>query len=186
MQSHIPPQGCHRLISGVSARNVSKLKKKEVVVGVCYELTDIIPPPPPPPPLHTPSSTHPIMVMKHWSVFKKSKDARLGSRMGNLVVNATKPKFRKTAKLVYFLSEIGCKYADLWLGSFQFSRDSGTKSTSLWPSDVIWCRPNWAEVMDCCLTPPSHYLTQCWLTIKEVSWHWPKTNFTGSAQENIS
>ena len=28
-----------------------------------------------------------------------------------------------------------------------------------------------AQVMACCLTAPSHYLSQCWLIICEVQWH---------------
>ena len=42
---------------------------------------------------------------------------------------------------------------------------------SLKPSDAIW-RPRsgstLAQVMACCLTTPSHYLNQCWLTIRKV------------------
>ena len=38
---------------------------------------------------------------------------------------------------------------------------------SLWPGDVIWWHRSGsilAQVMTCCLTVPSHYLNQCWLT----------------------
>ena len=45
---------------------------------------------------------------------------------------------------------------------------------SLWPSDAIWwCRTGspLAHVMACCLTAPSHYMSQCWLIISEVQWH---------------
>ena len=38
---------------------------------------------------------------------------------------------------------------------------------SLWPSDTIWrhkTRSTLAQVMACCLTAPSHYLNQCWLS----------------------
>ena len=45
---------------------------------------------------------------------------------------------------------------------------------SLWPSDVIWRLRSGsilAQVMACCLTPPSHYLNQCWRTINMVHWH---------------
>ena len=45
---------------------------------------------------------------------------------------------------------------------------------SLWPSDTIWRQRSGstlAQVMDCCLTAPSHYLNQCWLIISEVQRH---------------
>ena len=41
---------------------------------------------------------------------------------------------------------------------------------SLRPSDAIWRHRSGstlAQVMACCLTAPSHYLNQCWLTISE-------------------
>ena len=41
----------------------------------------------------------------------------------------------------------------------------------LWPSDTIWrliSGSTLAQVRDCCLTTPSHYLNQCWLIISEV------------------
>ena len=37
----------------------------------------------------------------------------------------------------------------------------------LWPCDAIWCHRSGstlAQVMTCCLTAPSHYLNQCWLS----------------------
>ena len=42
---------------------------------------------------------------------------------------------------------------------------------SLWPSDAIWehrTRSTLAQVMACCLTAPSHYLSQCWFTMNET------------------
>ena len=45
---------------------------------------------------------------------------------------------------------------------------------SLWPIDVVWwqgSRSTLAQVMDCCLTAPSHYLNQFWLIISKVWWH---------------
>ena len=45
---------------------------------------------------------------------------------------------------------------------------------SLWPSDAIWRHRSGStlgQVMACCLTAPSHYLTQCWLIISESSDH---------------
>ena len=44
----------------------------------------------------------------------------------------------------------------------------------LMPSDAIWRWRSWStlvQVMACCLTVPSHYLNQCWLTISKVLWH---------------
>ena len=46
--------------------------------------------------------------------------------------------------------------------------------SSFWPSYAIWRQRCWstlAQVMACCLTAPSHYLNQCWLTISKVLWH---------------
>ena len=45
---------------------------------------------------------------------------------------------------------------------------------SLKPSDKIWrhrCGSTLAPVMACCLTAPSHYLSQCWLIISKVHCH---------------
>ena len=54
----------------------------------------------------------------------------------------------------------------------------GGVSNSLWPSDAIWGHTTrhrsgstLAQVMACCLAAPSHYLTQCWLIIRESSDH---------------
>ena len=44
---------------------------------------------------------------------------------------------------------------------------------SLWPSDAIWrqgSRSTLVQVMACCLTAPSHYLNQCWLSTTKVQW----------------
>ena len=41
-------------------------------------------------------------------------------------------------------------------------------TNSLWPGDAIWrhgTRSTLAQVMVCCLTAPSHYLNQCWLSL---------------------
>ena len=56
---------------------------------------------------------------------------------------------------------------------------------SLRPSDAIWRQWSWttlAQVMACCLTAPSHYLNQCWLTIRGVLWHTSESSFAGIAQ----
>ena len=45
---------------------------------------------------------------------------------------------------------------------------------SLWPSEAIQQQrsgPTLVQVMACYLTPPSHYLNQCWLIISEIQWH---------------
>ena len=38
------------------------------------------------------------------------------------------------------------------------------------------------QVMACCLLAPSHYLSQCWLYLRNVLWDSPDSNFTVSAQ----
>ena len=56
------------------------------------------------------------------------------------------------------------------------------------PSDTLWWNitgSTLAQVMDCCLTAPSHYLNQCWLLIGEILWHSPQSNFTANAQATI-
>ena len=45
---------------------------------------------------------------------------------------------------------------------------------SLLPSEAKWFNryeSSMAQVMVCCLTAPSHYLSQCWFIIDEVVWH---------------
>ena len=45
---------------------------------------------------------------------------------------------------------------------------------SLWTNDDIWRQRSGstlAQVLACCLTAPSHYLNQFWLTISKVHWH---------------
>ena len=37
--------------------------------------------------------------------------------------------------------------------------------------------------MACSLIAPSHYLNQCWLSIRGVLWHSPESSFTRSAHE---
>ena len=52
---------------------------------------------------------------------------------------------------------------------------------SLGPSDAKWRQisgSTLARVMACCLTAPSHYLSQCWLIISKVQWHSSKGKFT--------
>ena len=53
------------------------------------------------------------------------------------------------------------------------------------PGDDIWghrSRSTLTQVMACCLTAPSHYLSQCLPFINKVLWHSPKTNFIGTAK----
>ena len=45
---------------------------------------------------------------------------------------------------------------------------------SLGPSDTRWrqrTESTLAQVMACCLTAPSHYLSQCWLVVSKFLWH---------------
>ena len=48
---------------------------------------------------------------------------------------------------------------------------------SLWPCDAIWQHrygSTLAQVKTCCLTPPSHYLNQCWHIFSKVQWNAPE------------
>ena len=57
---------------------------------------------------------------------------------------------------------------------------------SLWPSDAIQWHRLWstlAKVKAWCPMRQSHYLNQCWLTLKGVLWHSSESNFTRSAHE---
>ena len=59
---------------------------------------------------------------------------------------------------------------------------------SLGPSDAIWRHRSGstlAQVMACCLTAPSHYLTQCWLIISKAQWHSSEGNFIRDASATI-
>ena len=59
---------------------------------------------------------------------------------------------------------------------------------SLRPRDAIWRHKSGstlARVMACCLTAPSHYLNQCWLTISEVWWHSSEGNFIRDTSATI-
>ena len=52
---------------------------------------------------------------------------------------------------------------------------------SLWPGDAIWwylSGSTLAQVMACCLTAPSHYPNQYWLTIGETQWQSSEGNLT--------
>ena len=53
------------------------------------------------------------------------------------------------------------------------------------PYAIWWHRswPSWAQVLACCLMVPSHYLNQCWCTIKGGLWFLPASNYTRSAHE---
>ena len=51
---------------------------------------------------------------------------------------------------------------------------TSTAFNLLWPSDAIWWNRTGStlvQVMACCLTAPSHYLSQCWFIISKVPWH---------------
>ena len=52
---------------------------------------------------------------------------------------------------------------------------------TLWHSDAIWLHrieSTLPQVLACCLTPPSHYLNQCWVVITEALWHSLGKKFT--------
>ena len=60
------------------------------------------------------------------------------------------------------------------------------KSQSL-PGNSIWRHTSGstlAQVMACCLTAPSHYLNQCWLIVKGILWHSPKSYLTSAHELN--
>ena len=73
-----------------------------------------------------------------------------------------------------------------WFWIIQCGRLHAILNT-LWPGDAIWqyrAQSTLAQVMDCCLTAPSHYLKPCWLIISEVSWYsYSPDSFTGNAQD---
>ena len=59
---------------------------------------------------------------------------------------------------------------------------------SVWPSHTIWRLRSWstlAQVMVCCLTAPSHYLSQCWLLHSEVLCYSPVSNLAMNAQATV-
>ena len=55
-----------------------------------------------------------------------------------------------------------------------------------WDTDVWWHRSEstLAQVMACCLTVPSHYLSHCWLIICEIWLHSSERNFTRNVQDD--
>ena len=58
---------------------------------------------------------------------------------------------------------------------------------SLWPSDAIWRRGPWSSlshVMACCLTAPSHYLSQLWQLNSSVIRHSPNDKSIGNTDES--
>ena len=64
------------------------------------------------------------------------------------------------------------------LNVYTFKKLHSTNAVhSMWPSDAIWQHKSWSTW---CRQAASHYLSQC---ISEVRWHFPETNFTGSAQD---
>ena len=55
------------------------------------------------------------------------------------------------------------------------------RSSKTGPSDPIWWYRSGStlvQVMPCCLTAPSLYLNQCWLTMSEAHWQSLMVNFT--------
>ena len=83
----------------------------------------------------------------------------------------------------YFIMDVITNPCWGWSVSMLIKGDTGRsiQINPLWPSDVIWrqgYRSTLAQVMACCLTATSHYLSQCWLMISEVLWHSPDSNST--------
>ena len=71
-----------------------------------------------------------------------------------------------------------CLWQPLWLA---WHMRQETIINSLWRSDAVWRQRSGstlAQVMACCLTSPSHYLNQCWLTASTDQWRLSKGNFT--------
>ena len=94
---------------------------------------------------------------------------------------------QKFELLKVILSLLGELWYILWLSGrilslqLQMRLDPSMLVNSLWPSDAIWRHgfgSTLAQVMACCLTAPSHYLSQWWLIINKVHWHSHKGNFT--------
>ena len=59
----------------------------------------------------------------------------------------------------------------------------------LWLGDATWCWRLWTslvQIMDCCLTAPSHYLNQRWLIINGASWHSPDNNLQEALVTSIN
>ena len=57
-----------------------------------------------------------------------------------------------------------------------------------WPIDIIWWHRSGrtlAQVVDWCLTAPSHYLHQCWLPISQVLQHSPVSDYRVNAHPSI-
>ena len=55
----------------------------------------------------------------------------------------------------------------------------------MWPGDNIWRQRSCLTLVQeiaCCLTAPSHYLNQNWLTLSEVLWHFSEGHFIGNTQ----
>ena len=85
-------------------------------------------------------------------------------------VIATKQYHMKVMYFQHYLLVWSSKDMAMWQG-VNFPGVMGSCVNSLWPSDVIWrqgSRSTLAQVMDCCLTAPSHYLNQYWLIISRV------------------
>ena len=87
------------------------------------------------------------------------------------------PKFNDAAVLVWN----GYVISSHTLLSVWVLIHAALKVNSLRPSDAIWRQrtgSTLAKVMTCCLTTPSHYLNQCWLTVSTDQWRLYKGNLT--------
>ena len=122
-------------------------------------------------------SSHPITVMSH-EHDGVSNQCQLACLFNSL--------FRLTTKETFKLCSTGhlCKGNPLVTGGSPHKAQQHIFThwffNSLWPSDAIrWHRSGstLAQVMACCLTAPSHYLTQCPLIITKVQLHASENNF---------
>ena len=73
--------------------------------------------------------------------------------------------------------------------TWNISYDVGYMIHRVWSHALltfIWRHRNGstlAPVVAWCLTASSHYLSQCWIIIKEVMWHSSDDNYTGNAHD---
>ena len=106
----------------------------------------------------------------------------IGSSNG-LVLSGNKPLFElmlikicsQNESIEYLIDmTLDLKYILPWFISWHPMELEIYWINSLWPRDAIWRHisgSTLAQAMACCLTAPSHYLSQCWLIISKVLWH---------------
>ena len=77
-------------------------------------------------------------------------------------------------------------FIQLSTSKIKFNTNISSYLNLFWLVAAIWqhtSRSPLAQVMACCLMAPNHYLSQCWVIIREVLWHSPEANFTGNTQD---